>query len=150
MKSHVVGTASERYNIGAFFGLDGGDARTGNCFSTYYDKVSTSATAAQVASGVGPWWDSGAPNGDTCGDIRQGANVFQIYPEVPITCRDNNENNVVDITTCVSWRNKNTGNAEACTGMDGIFPDTSSKCWCGVVDIQGFFFLFFFFPQFRP
>lgn len=133
--------AAERFDLGYYLALDGGDALTGTCQRDYLPPpLYYAPTEAALLSGYGPY-----PNidGDLCGDGRRGWPMHRVvtdaahpmgYVPVVLPCVDNNHNGRLDVSYCATW--KNADHEDSCTGMDqaGV-PQTASGCKCGVLDI---------------
>jgi cysteine-rich repeat protein len=52
---------------------------------------------------------------------------------VTVQCTDTNGNGFADVNACTSWDNTQSGSA--CSGDLSTNPNTSSKCWCGTVEL---------------
>lgn len=142
---------SARYDPGWYVARDGGDALRGKCTLSgllqkhSYNVMSNYGTDAQVVGSVVWNKDFKEPN-DKCGDVITdgggGADILVPFMEnVEVKCVDQNNDGVLDISVCFSWRVA--GNDGKCTldmtGADGLLPDlypaTPSKCFCARYDI---------------
>ena len=164
LRARLVDEAEERYDIGTFVALDGGNARTGTCQQDYLPPP-LSAGGTCSGSGVACKWDGDCPAGeactdgydplsgtgpffnaeqeedpdDLCGDVEQGVETLYDLVTVTVPCEDTNGDGYLDVGTCVSWDNsKNT----TCVGVEGAVPGTTSRCRCdmttvGNVIVQG-------------
>lgn len=133
--------AAERFDLGYYLALDGGNALTGKCQREYLPPPLTYApTEAALLSGYGPYPDI---DGDLCGDGRQGWPMHHVvtdaahpmgYVPAVLPCVDNNHNGKLDVSYCATWKNAN--HEMFCSGVDqaGV-PQTPSKCKCGILDI---------------
>ncbi len=117
----VLSTAEERLDVGIFFGRNG------------------SALVAGPSDGQGCFVTStptgfGDLDGDACGDIDNGDTnpVIFVVQTITLQCLDDDNDGLVDIPTCSSWRipGKNT----ECTATNDIFPANVSKCKCENLD----------------
>ena len=108
-------TATERYDIGIYLALDAGNARTGNC--------SVSDLTVPPGSHL-----EGSQN-DQCGDIASGALLDNVLVGEMITvpCVDEDNNGLLDISSCVSWDNQAD---DDCEGPLDTQPNTKAKCRC--------------------
>jgi hypothetical protein len=150
-QANLVAGANERWDIGMFIGLDGGDARTGVCGRNYLppnpDPLANPGTPGSegLGGGVGPHYDGEEDEdpGDTCGDLPQGIHWFYdlleidgitglpVEPELvetyTIQCVDTNDDGFVDVGTCTSWDNNRNN---TCTNLFEAYPNTKAKCNC--------------------
>src|SRR6185503_7755430 len=79
-----------------------------------------------------PWWDAEPFDmADDCGDILGSTDVLKTLIPFRFRCVDTNANNIVDISTCLSWSN---GTASTCPNLSGAVPGAGIRCWCGVLD----------------
>jgi uncharacterized repeat protein (TIGR01451 family) len=120
-------TAAERYDVGFFAALDGGDAKTGSCYHDYLHPLSDTVPYSPT-SGVGGYWN-GEPSipDDVCGDIEQAVDTYHDLPPVSILCVDNDDDGFAEISSCVTWdQDDNT----TCEGVEDALPGTPSKCYC--------------------
>ncbi|WP_432470564.1 DUF7507 domain-containing protein [Amphritea sp. HPY] len=130
----VLLTAQARHDIGIWFAQDGGDALTGTC---------TAVTPAYAPDP--PWLDLDGTGDtfpdtnvvsniqDTCGDIDDDHNPQ--FPRVTLTvqCLDSDGNGLLDIPNCTSWRQP--GANDLCTGPEGAYPGSPSKCRCASIEV---------------
>ncbi|HSP99923.1 MAG TPA: hypothetical protein VL049_22090 [Candidatus Dormibacteraeota bacterium] len=114
----IASTAQNRYDIGYYIALDGGDAFTGNC----YNNILTPVSATPVpGSGSGPYLDA---DGDACGDLQQNVNNLVDLPSLTFPCVDTDNNGQLDISAVVVW---NEQAMDVCTGAPAI-PGNKAKC----------------------
>ena len=121
LRAELIATAADRYDIGMFWSLDGGDARTGLCAHNYLPPPLAAAGAYNPDGG--PFLDV---DGDACGDIEQGVSTFYYLPEYCFDCNDVDGDGFLDIGTALSWDNK--ADATNCAGIAGAIPGTKAKC----------------------
>ena len=127
----------ERYDIGTFIALGGGSARDGDdCFHDYLQAplTTTPTFGDKNLDGIpdvdaGPWLDA---EGDLCGDITAGTQVFKLTPSLRVACVDTNGNGIVDASVCTSWDNNVVVD---CTSLAQAFPGTNAKCGCARVEL---------------
>lgn len=157
LRTRLVGQASERYDIGVFVALDGGNARTGTCSHDYLPPplsasgtCSTSGTACKRTadcptgeicvggydplSGSGPFFNAELaedPN-NACGDLEKDVETFYDLPAVTVPCADSNGDGTLDIGTCVSWDNEKT---RTCLDVEGAVPSTKAECRCAMIEV---------------
>ena len=127
--------ATQRYDIGMFIALDGGEARSGD--SCYHDVLNPivipGGDPLNETSGIGPFRDLEV-NGDYCADMTSAETVTYHTDSMILTCLDNDGDNLVDpISTCTSWDNQADLN---CVDISGAYPGTNSKCGCQYMDPQ--------------
>lgn len=141
-------TGTNRYDIGMWVALDGGNARTGKCARQILvppiTPVDFTPTPAQLNSGNGPFRNEDA--GDLCADLEKSDDpdgtstfnarynfkdlntgpLFNVQPEYQLSC-GNASNGVLNISTCVSYEQ----NAQpTCSSINDAIPGTGSKCRC--------------------
>ncbi|MFC1719938.1 hypothetical protein ACFL00_02210, partial [Pseudomonadota bacterium] len=152
-QAELIAGAKERWDIGMYIALDGGDARTGVCGRNYLpafpDPLAAYPGPADPTSGDGPHYQGdGLPTTNTCGDLPQGVpwlyDLLELDPtattggtpvgQAPgtiatytIACVDLDNDGFVDVGTCTSWDNSDGG---ACTSTYGAIPNTKAKCNC--------------------
>ncbi len=157
LRARLVATANERYDIGTFVALDGGEARTGTCQQDYLPPPLSAGGTCSVSaeachwdgdcpsgeqctggydplSGAGPFFNAEAQEDadDLCGDIEQAVETFYDLVTVTVPCQDMNGDGYLDIGTCVSWdNNKNS----TCVDVDGAIPGTAAKCNCELTTV---------------
>ena len=122
LKAEIIATAANRYDIGIFLALDGGDARTGTCAHDYLSPPL--APSSSYEPDGGPYLNF---DGDACGDIEQGVPTFYYLPEYCVPCSDMDSDGTVDIGHCVSWDNQASAN---CASVGDTVPSTKAKCNC--------------------
>ncbi len=128
----TIAAASIRQDISVFVALDGGTAReSGFCFHDYLQPPLV-ASPSSIVSYHGPWRDKDA---DACGDMDASSEIVKdLNPGSGLTipCIDADQNGIVDVGVCVGWDNST---ANVCTGVSNAIPQSSSKCWCGRMDV---------------
>ena len=151
----------DRYDIGFYIALDGGDAMApGQCLHGYLDAIAQPLTPTPVYGDWYPrlagdgipdvynmdpafigYWD-GEPRdaADACGDMETNTQVLKRGTvTLTIPCDDIADgggnpgaDGFVDVGVCASWdNNANT----TCTGVDQAIPGTGSKCSCSRVNL---------------
>jgi hypothetical protein len=152
----------DRYDIGFFIALDGGDAMdaAGTCYHGYLDAIAQPLTPAPVYGDWYPilagdgisdvynldpafigYWD-GEPRdaADLCGDMETNTQVLKrAVTTMVIPCDDlvdgagnPGADGFVDVGVCASWDN----NANTtCLDVMGAVPGTGSKCSCSRVNL---------------
>jgi hypothetical protein len=158
----LVEAAPDRYDIGFFIALDGGDAKaaTGSCFHGYLDAITQPLNPTPVygdwypASGgdgipdvynldpnFAGYWD-GEPRDadDLCGDMEANTQVLKrLQGTLTLPCTDlvdaagdPGADGFVDVGVCASWDN----NANTtCTNVTEAVPGTGSKCGCSRINL---------------
>ncbi len=147
MKANIVSTAQDRYGIGLYVALDGGDARFGQCFGDVLSPVNAQlndktlvvdGSSSSTTVDNGPYYNV---DGDLCGDAFQDESIWQTMVDVSFICRDSNNDGVADIGTCVSWSNGELGAGSLaenrCHDIYSSLQNTGSKCNCGSTQIVG-------------
>jgi hypothetical protein len=123
---------SDRYDIGIYSALDGGDALTRLCALDILN-----ATLKQNLTD-----DDGMPNGgktgdgdldtpgDVCSDVLWLGGILQIFrfQSLTLPCDDMNDNGFLDYSTCFSW--KVGGGNDECANEAEAYPSPKSKCNC--------------------
>ncbi|HNS50522.1 MAG TPA: hypothetical protein PKO09_05000 [Anaerolineae bacterium] len=157
LRARLVATANERYDLGTFVALDGGDARTGTCQQDYLPPPlsagGTCSGSGQVChwdgdcpageactggydplSGAGPFFNAEAAEdeNDLCGDIEQAVETFYDLVTVTVPCQDMNGDGYLDIGTCVSWDNQK---SNTCVDVSGAIPNNKAKCNCEMTTV---------------
>ncbi len=160
LQVRLLATAAERYDIGMFLALDGGDARTGLCQHDYLrpplsagglcsgsgddckkdvdcpvDETCTGGyNPGSPDSGGGPFYNAepGDPL-DACGDLEQGVDTYYRLAPVTVECIDSDGDGLLNIGTAVSWDNN--PNGDTCQGVDGAVPNTPAKCRYATIDV---------------
>jgi len=140
-------TGNNRYDIGMWVALDGGNARTGKCARQFLVPPITfgsTPTAAQLNSGDGPFRNQ---ENNSCGDLDKfddpdGTASFNArynfkdlntgpgYGTLPVynlLC-SNAANGVLNISTCIGYDQNST--STSCSNLNQAVPGTSSKCRC--------------------
>lgn len=120
---------SDRYDVGLSVAMDGGNAASGMCFHTFLTPEKTPCytrpTAAERASGHGPYWDADCQALDTCGDLEGGGVVTYVEFSVTVLCRDSDSDGWVDAATMWSW---DQNGAPICNAANPPVPGTKAKC----------------------
>ncbi len=115
----IQSTSQNRYDIGYYVALDGGNAYTGSCYHGFLTPVSLTPAPG---SGSGPYLES---DGDACGDIAQSVPNLVVVPSITLTCTDNDNDGFLDVSTIVSW---NSNQNDVCNDVSQAIPGTSAKC----------------------
>ena len=157
----LVAGAAERWDIGFFIALDGGEARTGSCYQDFLfpaDETCPSTTPGSYEPGAltlnpdgsiasftpgGPFYDGECAipidPADACGDLEQGVFNYYQFPEtLTVPCEDNDGDGRVDIGSCVSWDNttsRGTPQKPSCLLVGDTLPNTKAKCRCEIQNI---------------
>jgi len=149
-QAELIAGARERWDIGMFIALDGGDARTGVCgrnyIPAYPDPLADPGDpgSSGIGGGVGPHYDGEEDEDptDVCGDLPQDVPWYydllpidsssglptSATPEIyTIECIDTDDDGFVDVGTCTSWDNARTTH---CTSLWEAYPNTKAKCNC--------------------
>ena len=132
LRARLIAGASQRYDIGMFFALDGGNAYTGSCLHSYLPPPLLGPLSYDPVSGVGPYLTL-EPASDTCGDIEQGVETWRNLGQLTLPCTDSDHDGKVDLGTCVSWENNTAG---TCTSAADAVPSTAAKCRCERLDVE--------------
>lgn len=149
VQSRSTGPSPNRYDIGFFIALDGGDAKdpAGDCFHGYLAPplTDTPVYADWNMDGISDtynmdpnfagWWDGevGVVPPDTCGDIEQDTQVIgRLGVPLTIPCLDVDGDQYVDVGVCTSWDNN--VNTE-CISVTQAYPSTKSKCSCQRINL---------------
>jgi len=146
LEAQMVAGASERYDIGLFVALDGGDALRGSCYEDYLNPPLSATQTPAGLTRTSPFYNAEASEdpGDTCGDIEQGVTTLKQLQTITISCRDSNSDGFVDVGSCVSWDNAKsagTNNKPSCTSATQTRPNNKSKCRCEAVQVGNIVFL---------
>jgi Peptidase family C25 len=134
LQAEIVANASERYDIGLFVSVDGGDSLRGECYQDYLTPVATSAgQTPNPVSGSGLYYNGELADdpADMCGDLEQGIFTYKNLDPITITCQDQDGDGIADIGTSVSWDNQTSsgsGNKPSCMDQLDTRPSTKSKC----------------------
>ncbi|MBC2698233.1 MAG: hypothetical protein HF974_07855, partial [ANME-2 cluster archaeon] len=143
LQAELVAGASERYDIGFFVALDGGDALNGSCFREFLlpplcpRNESPNCTYNPIN---GPFYNAEYEEdiNDTCGDLEQGVTTYRNLTPITIIAQDSDGDGIADVGTCVSWdiqTSDGSVNKPSCTCIDDTLPGTKSKCRCEAVRI---------------
>jgi hypothetical protein len=143
LKVGVIARAVERYDIGLFIALDGGNALTGQCLQDYLPPPLQPAPPACTGTpnpDGGPYFNAECDEDptDTCGDLNHDAITYRGLPTLTLLCQDTDGDDVVDVGTCVTWDNAKsagTANKPSCLGPDQTLPNTKSKCRCEALPV---------------
>jgi uncharacterized cupredoxin-like copper-binding protein len=163
LQGTLIANANERWDIGIWLALDGGDALRGNTDGTtplnascnhYFLEPTLSTTAFNGSPpGRGP-----AANGqdffdgedtedptDTCGDLEQGVlNILTPLTLTDLKCNDADGDGFLDVGGCVAWDNtRSAGTAQkpSCDGTTpaaaiiSTLPNTKAKCRCDPIPL---------------
>lgn len=124
----------DRYDIGIFFALDGGNARTGTCLHDWLNPIAL-PPAHDPVGGSGPFANlenftlEQGQSPDICGDIIAGQSTFvDLNQTVTVPCTDIDiEDGLLEIASCLSWDNQRKRN---CFSLNDAVPGTKAKCNC--------------------
>lgn len=108
----VVGSKSNRYDVGFYLASDSIQARSGQC------------TVAVIPPGL-----SNADDGDACGDF-DGEPFSVPVTDVTVDCVDSDGDAFFDIVLCASYSQSSNSD---CADASQAVPGTSSKCNCQLV-----------------
>ena len=128
LQAELVAGANERYDIGVFVGLDGGNAITGQCYRDYLNPIDTTPTPASQDRFAPFFNGESTDTSDACGDLEQGVtNLFDLNggASITLTCEDFDNNGFLDVGSAVSWDNTKNN---TCVDESGALPNTKSKC----------------------
>ncbi len=137
LRATFVSTAQTRYDVAAYFAVDGGNAQCGTCFPFNLSPVvnATNPTANVCSdtaiSCLGPFRNY---DGDLCGDLLQDEFTFEDR-EVKFVCRDVDSNGNADLSACLTWDNQE-GQTQ-CSSILSSGAGTIAKCRCEPVNIIG-------------
>jgi hypothetical protein len=137
---------SLKYDVGFYIATDGGDALTGKCSVnglqagndyTVVDKAGGSEKVGQVA-----WLAKDGADDDKCGDVltkSDSSNIdLPVAMELTVPCKDENEDGVLDIAICFTWKCDTTNNPNSvCTISQNIPGALTESCFCTRYDIPG-------------
>ncbi len=142
VRAQMEATSAERWDIGLFIALDGGDALRGSCHQDYLPPPlndTTTTTPPRTA----PFYNAELSEdpGDSCGDLEQGILTLRdIPPLLTVVCQDVDQDGTADLGACTSWDNaKSAGsdNKPSCTSQLDTRPSTKAKCNCESTGIAG-------------
>lgn len=142
LQAQSIAGSNARFDIGYFISLDGGDAKTGNCYIDYLPPPLSSTPTPSLTVRTSPYWTSDL---DSCGDIEQNVTNYRNIGGTTVTsgtqgppallaipCQDLNADNFSDITVCTTWDNQQ--NIDCASNLDTA-PGTASKCRCELLRI---------------
>ncbi len=159
LTARLLATSLERYDIGLFLALDGGDARTGACRQSYLPPPLAAGGACSGSgaackkdadcplgetctggynpgstdSAGGPFYDAEPEDAaDECGDLEPGVNTYLLLPPVTVECTDSDGDGYLDIGTAVSWDGEANN---TCENLDDAIPITAGNCLYATVDV---------------
>ncbi len=137
LRATFVATSNERYNVAAYFAVDGGNAQCGSCFPFNLSPVGSPVNLCNdnALNCSGPYTDL---DKDLCGDLNQ--NEYTLEDRfVEFVCRDEDSNGQADVLSCTSWDNQGTdkGNGIPCVSIHTAGAGTTAKCNCEKVNIIG-------------
>ena len=141
LRANLLVGANQRYDIGFFLALDGGNALTGSCYKDWLNPVKapqgTDPTSTEITSGFGPFLNS---DGDTCGDAKAVYGQFDKLvgsgsPDtLTLPCTDTDSDGFLDVGNCAGWKNQ--ANNDCGSLAQAGIPDVASKCYCGRTNIN--------------
>jgi hypothetical protein len=126
----------DRNDLGWYIASDGGDAMSGTCtvhgLESLHKYSFTKATNSTKSPGRVVWWKKDDADDDQCGDIA--GTTTPLVVDTEITCADENEDGIVDVAICFTWRS-DANNKGECNISDNI-PGTASSCYYTRYDIR--------------
>jgi hypothetical protein len=144
LQAQLVATANERYDIGMYIALDGGNALTGTCWRDWLLPPLTTTKTPAGQPRYYPFFDGEETEDphDTCGDLEQGIYSYRDLGNLTFVCNDSNNDGIADIGACASWDNlKSNGTTKnpSCTTLEQTLPNTPSKCRCEATPIANIY-----------
>ncbi len=137
LRATFVGTSQSRYNVAAYFAVDGGNANCGKCFPFNLSPVSlddpnlVNVCTDAALNCSGPFRNLDV---DSCGDLIQNERTLEDR-QLEFVCRDSDSNGQADLQACLTWDNQ--GGDGTCQGIQSSGAGTTSKCNCEPVNIIG-------------
>eukprot|EP01092_Planopodium_desertum_P011468 TRINITY_DN5216_c0_g1_i1.p1 TRINITY_DN5216_c0_g1~~TRINITY_DN5216_c0_g1_i1.p1 ORF type:complete len:367 (-),score=81.66 TRINITY_DN5216_c0_g1_i1:118-1218(-) len=133
LKVTIATPSADRYDIGYYLDLNGGDAFDGyDCYSGYLNPIVAPGQLASPISGVGPYSNL---DGDSCGDLsKHHPSVITTTEEIEFLCQDTDADEKVNLKYCFSWK-LNSGNI-ACSSHLQAYPAQVSQCACGELNVD--------------
>lgn len=136
LRATFVGTSQTRYNVAAYFAVDGGNANCGKCFPFNLSPVDLVSNTVNVCNDAainctGPFRNY---DRDACGDLLQNELTLEDR-QMEFVCRDADSNGQADLQACLTWDNQ--GGDGTCQSIQGSPAGTTSKCNCDPVNIIG-------------
>ena len=143
LQAELIATANERYDIGFFVALDGGNALNGSCFREFLlpPLCPRNDSPTCIHDPInGPFYNAEFEEdiNDTCGDLEKGVTSYRNLTEITIIAQDSDGDGIADVGTCVSWdiqTSDGSANKPSCTCINDTLPGTKSKCRCENVRI---------------
>ncbi len=145
LRATLVANSQDRYDIGMFIALDGGNALTGTCHQDYLPPPLAPTPPActpptPTPNGPDLFYNAEctADPSDTCGDLKQGVETFRDLIPLTVVCQDSNNDGLADVNTCATWDNNassGTQKSPSCLSADQTLPSTASKCRCETISI---------------
>jgi hypothetical protein len=114
----VVTTATQRYDIGLFVGVDGVQALSGDC------RVRTLPTSPP------PFYNF---DNDACGDTSSAGIINLPVKNLTVNCVDLNGDKQLDFANCTSWRQNDNF---TCNGPANVVAGTPAKCNCPEIPLD--------------
>lgn len=140
-----------RYDLGWYVATDGGDALHGTCKIgglTPDTQYKVTEGNKDVIIGSVAWNNDFKDGNDGCGDvfINGGGGCRIAVPflkDVDVQCVDSNNDDVLDVSVCFSWRTAGTDgfctlsldDPKTTGNVPDLYPGTPSKCFCARYDI---------------
>jgi hypothetical protein len=149
LRVRLLATSLERYDIGMFLALDGGNAGAGSCRRAFLPAPLSSGGTCSISgddckkdadcllgetctggynpdSGVGPFYDAEPEDApDECGDLEPGVDTYYLLAPMTVECIDSDGDGFLDIGTAVSWDDAKDG---TCQDVDDAVPDAAARC----------------------
>ena len=104
VQAELEAGANERYDIGLFLALDGGDAFTGQCHHEALapplaDINTYNPGTGGIGGAGGPFYNAEESEdpADTCGDLEQGVKTYFDLMEIVVDCKDDDGDGFLDI-----------------------------------------------------
>lgn len=137
LRLEALAGAKERYDIGMFVAIDGGDARTGACYQDFLPPPLAGSGSYNPGGPLpalpgGPFYNAELKidQDDVCGDLEQAVSTYYDLAAdagVTVPCMDPDGDGYLNIGACVTWDNR-TGNT--CLDVSDAVPSTKAKCRC--------------------
>jgi hypothetical protein len=128
-----------RNDLGWYVAADGGDALTGKCIvnglQSAYNYPLVDVAASPTSPGKVVWFKKDGGDDDMCGDVATDKDArlnTPILVNAELPCTDENEDGVLDVSICFTWKN---GPLGLCSIQDNI-PGTDCSCFCTRYDIK--------------
>ena len=156
LAARLLATGENRYDIGFFLALDGGQADWGSCHHDFLppplswgghcsDTLTACLRDDQCASndcvdgynpdGGNPYYDAESATGflDTCGDLEMGIETIRYLAPITVPCLDSDGDGFLDIGTALSGDNDTN---TACLVLTDTIPTDGTWCRFATVDVE--------------